>query len=154
MTKDELRVLINRFDSEIPREGASASWFYESYFDAIVVRATERGYLRLGTEFLKAAFAERRQGDCVSDRSELDVDIRYVLSGAHSVQPLHFNRDESLREPEPIHPKTSILTRVSGWIAGLVMLLIAVLITILIVYVVYAAPLGLLAVVDWIAGLF
>jgi len=154
MTNDELRTLISRLDSEIPRDGASARWFHDSYFDAIVVEATKRGYLRLGTEFLKAAFAERRRCDIISDRSELDVDIRYVLSGEQSVWPLHFNRDESLRAPEPVHQRESVVTRAFRWSEAPSVVLVCAFALLIVFLVAYFVPQALMEALDWIAALF
>ena len=61
MDEDKIKAIIKQLDDEVPREGAKV--ILEQYGggpDESQIVANQKGYLRLGVEFLKAAFAKRK----------------------------------------------------------------------------------------------
>jgi len=129
MTEEELRELIDRLDQEIPCDGAVVEWHRNDQSE-VEVTANERGYVRLGIEFLKAAFAELHS--CHPGVPEyLEVDMRYMMSGDTSLWPSWFELEEgtSVSGPgsedrtSPLGPLVGMLTVVLILIAALVVVL-------------------------------
>jgi hypothetical protein len=89
---DGLKRLIGQLDDAVPREGAVVLQHdAEGYDDAhFLLTANRRGYLRLGIEYLKAAFAEHTSA---SHPHRVDVDLSY-MSG---FEDQAFERREDLR---------------------------------------------------------
>jgi len=101
MTEEELRELVERLDREIPCDGAVVEWHRNDQGE-VEVTANERGYVRLGIEFLKAALAELRSYD--PEAPELpEVDVRYMMSGDSSLWPSWFEpkRNAPVAGPGP-----------------------------------------------------
>ena len=88
-----IRSLIRQLDEGVPREGAIVQENVGgSYGDAShVVTANRRGYLRLGVEYLKAAFAEPRSE---VQPHRVDVDLSYIDGSFGSEEPYAFERRE------------------------------------------------------------
>jgi hypothetical protein len=74
---DDLKHLIAQLDAAVPREGAVVLQHdAEGYDDAhFLLTADRRGYLRLGVEYLKAAFAEHTSA---SHPHRVAVDLSYI----------------------------------------------------------------------------
>jgi hypothetical protein len=99
MELDEIERIVDELDKRIPRESARVSLQkYGDESDEAFIVATERGYLRLGVEFLKAGFAphvpaEKNLGE---RPHEIYVDIDYLLTEDSDVHFNYFERREDL----------------------------------------------------------
>jgi hypothetical protein len=107
LSADRIRTLVAELDSEVPREGAFARLVqYGGGPDEAYLVANERGYLRLGIEFLRAAIAPTT-ADAASTRGRvLDIDLDYVLDPDSDVGIDYLERREdlgrSVRSREPM----------------------------------------------------
>src|SRR4051812_14714301 len=82
--------LVSKLDALVPRDGARVSLAqYGGGPDESRVIANQRGYLRLGIEFLKAAFAPH-------EKHLVKADIRYLLTEDSDVSFNWFERRENL----------------------------------------------------------
>jgi len=77
MDHREIKEIISKLDSSIPKEGAEV--IFRS-FGETAVYANREGYLRLGIEFLKQAFNE----------TGLDSDIQYMIDKDSDFSIDHF----------------------------------------------------------------
>jgi hypothetical protein len=95
-----LKRLIRQLDEGVPREGAIVlENSGGSYGDASrVVTANRRGYLRLGVEYLKAAFAAPRSE---VQPHRVDVDLSYIDGSFGSEEPYAFERREDAASVSP-----------------------------------------------------
>lgn len=114
INENELSALIGELDERIGKEGAFVRVEDNEYDGTTIVRANELGYLRLGVEFLKAAYASAPQGSTV--REAVEVDLLYLF-GQDSIC-YTFQR----RESGPITPDqdAEAIESVLGGLAALV----------------------------------
>jgi hypothetical protein len=102
MTEDELSSLIERLDREVPKVGALVKLHqYGGGPDECQVVANRAGYLRLGIEFLKGAFASSINP---KEPSGVRVDVDYLITGDSSVNFDWFERREDLPERSTAPP--------------------------------------------------
>jgi hypothetical protein len=95
MDEDKIKTIIKQLDDEIPRDGAKV--IFEQYGggpDESQIIANHRGYLRLGVEFLKAAYAERKP---ISKKGydAISVDLDYLIAENSTVGFDNFEITES-----------------------------------------------------------
>jgi len=95
MDEDKIKAIIKQLDDEVPREGAKV--ILEQYGggpDESQIVANQKGYLRLGVEFLKAAFAERKS---ISKKGydSIPIDFGYLISENSTVDFDNFEITES-----------------------------------------------------------
>ena len=96
MTDAELVTLIERLDHELPKDHARVRLHqYGGGPDECQVVANRAGYLRLGVEFLKGAFAPSINP---KEPAGVPVTIAYLISGDSSVNFDWFERREDLPE--------------------------------------------------------
>jgi hypothetical protein len=94
MDDSRIQSLITELDEAIPREGAVVRIeYYGGGPDECYAVANRRGYLRLGIEFLRAAYAPER--DATS--RQLAVDLGYVLDPDSEVDIDWLERKEDLQ---------------------------------------------------------
>ena len=92
MDRADLEPIINALDAAVPKDGARVVIRqYGGGPDECAVFANERGYLRLGIEFLKAAYGPPVPGN---NRASVAVDLDYVLHEDSEVQFDWFERGE------------------------------------------------------------
>jgi len=96
INEDELHALIGQLDERIGKEGAIVRLVNE-YDDGTVIVANHLGYLRLGVEFLKAAYVPLKDGADGSD--VIDVDLPYLF-GQRSICYQFGRRENDLPAPE------------------------------------------------------
>jgi hypothetical protein len=93
MEISELNSIVNRLDEDISRENAKVTiQKYGGDLDEAFVVGTPNGYLRLGVEFLKAGLAPHSS----PDKSEIDVDVEYLIDDDSDVQFDYFERKDQL----------------------------------------------------------
>ena len=94
-----IRKSVCDLDEQIPKEGALVQFMAGDAMDDGHVEANQLGYLRLGIEFMTAAFApvRRRSGP---DGGILDIDIEYLASDESEIGFVWFERRETLRAKE------------------------------------------------------
>jgi hypothetical protein len=116
----ELKTLIAKIDGSVPLEGAQVQLSqYGGGPDESRVVANQRGYLRLGIEFLKAAFASE---DSRAPHT-IKADIRYLLSPDSTVGFDWFERREGL---PPMPARESHFTRFIPFIVFPLLVAIAI----------------------------
>jgi hypothetical protein len=94
--------MVAELDAAVPREGARVHLSqYGGGPDESKVIGNQRGYLRLGVEFLRAAFAPPSP----QSPEMIDVNIRYLLTDDSTVGFDWFERREDL--PPPSTERTS-----------------------------------------------
>ncbi|WP_028313241.1 hypothetical protein [Desulfatibacillum aliphaticivorans] len=97
---EKVKDFISSLDESVPKEGAAVRMDqYGGGPDESGIRANQAGYLRLGIEFLKAAYAEpayRDKGGDDVDREYLDVDLEYLVSLESDVNFDSFERTENV----------------------------------------------------------
>jgi hypothetical protein len=110
--------LIAKLDALVPRDGARVSLSqYGGGPDESRVVANRRGYLRLGIEFLRAAFAPHEKQHLVK------ADIRYLLTDDSDVGFNWFERREDLPQATPESRRARIIGPIIGFgFLGLVVL--------------------------------
>jgi len=93
MQTDELSSIVNRLDQDISRENAKVTiQKYGGDLDEAFVVGTPNGYLRLGVEFLKAGLMPHSS----PEKSEIDVDVEYLIDDDSDVQFDYFERKDQL----------------------------------------------------------
>ena len=103
---DGLKRLIRQLDDAVPREGAvvvehDAQGYDDAHF---LLTANRRGYLRLGIEYLKAAFAEHTS---VAHPHRVDVDLSYMAGFEDNA----FERREHVKPASRNSEKIDIRTK-------------------------------------------
>ena len=100
MNLDEIKRVVDELDKAIPKENAKVTiQKYGGDLDEAFMVATERGYLRLGVEFLKGGLtpylsAEKTQG---KRPYEIDVELEYLFAEDSDVHFDYFERTEDIR---------------------------------------------------------
>ena len=129
MDEEKIRETIALLDREIPREGARVRLDqYGGGPDESRIIANKAGFLRLGLELLKAAYAPRERGS-----TSVSVDLDYLLTGDSSIGFDWFER----REPDDEQPSSS------GRLVALVGLTVLAILILLVL-------IGLYVVVRWV----
>ena len=130
---DDARIqqTISWLDDEIPREGARVRLDqYGDGPDESRIIANKLGFLRLGLELLRGAYAPTEQ-----DTDAVTVDIDYLLTADSSIGFDWFER----REPEDEHASSS-----SRFAPVVILSVVAVLALLMLI--------GLVVVVRWLVG--
>ena len=97
---EQIRKLVADLDAAVPREGARVHLSqYGGGPDESKVIANERGYLRLGIEFLRAAFAPSSP----KSAELIDADLDYLLTDDSNVGFDWFERREDLAADTLFH---------------------------------------------------
>jgi len=99
MDREEIEAIIERLDSAIRKEGAAV--LFDQYGggpDESRIVANESGYLRLGIEFLKGAYAEKDPD--VDDGNSISIDLEYLVSPESDVGFDWFERNETIKTVE------------------------------------------------------
>jgi hypothetical protein len=113
MRLDELKRAVDELDKSIPKDNARVSLQrYGGDLDEAFIVATERGYLRLGVEFLKAGLApyvpaERSLGQ---RPYAIDVDLDYLITEDSDVRFDYFERSEDV----------TVKTYQESWVDGII----------------------------------
>jgi hypothetical protein len=121
---EQIKKMVADLDAAVPRDGARV---YLSQYgggpDESKVVANQRGYLRLGIEFLRAAFAQPSP----KAQEQIQADLRYLLTDDSTVGFDWFERREDLfsgiqtkRKPSRFVPAIIVL----GLIASLILAII------------------------------
>jgi len=109
--QQQIQEAIDLLDSSIPREGARVKLHqYGGGPDEGQVIANEAGFLRLGIEFLKAAFAAP---DSRGEPNAVNVDIDYLVTEDSSINFDWFERQD-LPSAEPTSPGSRIVPVLIG----------------------------------------
>lgn len=95
MELDEIEKIIEQLDRDIPKEDAAVRLEYCEPND-LSVTATQNGYLRIGIEFLKAAFAPQEYND--SESRLIKVDTDYLVTEDSSTDFSSFERVDKIVE--------------------------------------------------------
>lgn len=133
MDKERIQDAIALLEREVPREGARVNLHqYGGGPDEGQVIANETGYLRLGIEFLKAAFAPAEPNRA----NTVQVDIAYLMTPDSDMNFDWFERREPSRDDRAASKGRLIPT-----------LLLSALVATAIL-----AIIGLVATVRWLAG--
>lgn len=112
--------LISELDAAVPKEGARVRLCqYGGGADESRVTATRQGYLRLGVEFLRAAYAAP-SGDAPT---QIRVDLDYLLTEDSDIGFDWFERVESLPGPDSTSSGSSFWAAVFGIAAGVCFLI-------------------------------
>ena len=133
---DECRVreAIDVLDAEVPRTGARVRLHqYGGCPDEGQIVANETGYLRLGVEFLKAAFAPPGQN---REPAGIKVDIAYLLTSDSSINFDWFERRQVPIPERPFSTSRFVPIIVIGGLAAFALL----------------ALIGVITVVRWLAA--
>ena len=134
MTEEEINSLVNKLDGQVPKEGAVIELKqYGGGPDESKMTANRAGYLRLGIEFLKAAFKQPSG----KDPYVIEVDIQYLLSDDSDVGFDWFERREELKQPGV--EKSSLAKKILSVCLGFVCLGVVAL-----------AVIGAVSVVQWL----
>jgi len=99
MKPDEIRRIVDELDKSISKENARVSLqrYGGEVEDAFIV-ATERGYLRLGVEFLKAGIAPYASPDKTLGKRPfaIEVELDYLITEDSDVNFDYFERCEDV----------------------------------------------------------
>lgn len=79
---DDVKKLVEQLDDLVPKQGAEVALTQYGAADESQVVANERGYLRLGIEFMKLAYAEKRDKD---SPDLVSLDVEYLVVPGSSV---------------------------------------------------------------------
>jgi hypothetical protein len=96
MDREEIKATIHQLDVAIDKEGAAVQFHqYGGGPDESKIVANEAGYLRLGVEFLKSAYAEKDHD--VDDGNSIPVDLEYLISPESDIGFDWFERNETIK---------------------------------------------------------
>lgn len=96
MDERELQSIIASLDAAVEKDCAVVRLHqYGGGPDESQITANETGYLRLGIEFLKAAFTEKDAS--LDDGNSIEIDLEYMISDDSDIGFDWFERDESLK---------------------------------------------------------
>jgi hypothetical protein len=114
---DRVRALVQELDAAVPRDGRAAIT-QDAEYGSTIVTANQLGFLRLGVELLKAAYALPKK-DGLPD--EVDIDLGY-LAGLENVG-YSFARREDLELRQPLGQGATISpeelpSAVSRWLSN------------------------------------
>jgi hypothetical protein len=124
MDQDKLKQLISDLDQTVPKENArvSLSRYVGDISESMIV-GNEHGYLRLGIEFLKAAFAPPSTELVKKDPYAIDVELDYLLTEDSDIQFDWFQRREDI--PVQEEASQSWLDKLIPWgCLGLILLIL------------------------------
>ena len=121
---EQIQKMVAELDAAVPRDGARV---YLSQYgggpDESKVVGNQRGYLRLGIEFLRAAFAPPSP----KSQEQIDADLRYLLTEDSTVGFDWFERREDLttgtqaeRKPSRLGRAFVVLVVLSGIILAII----------------------------------
>lgn len=95
MNDIEIERVIESLDKEVPQDGAKVRFFqYGGGPDESAIHANKIGYLRLGIEFLKAAFAPQEKS---GHPNAIKVSLDYLCDPESDVSFNAFERQEDLK---------------------------------------------------------
>lgn len=95
---NEIKNIVDGLDKRVSRDGARVQFdIYGGGSDEGRVQANQKGYLRLGIEFLKAAFAPPPK-DIRDPDNIVDVDIDYLTNKDAPIQFDWFERRDDIPE--------------------------------------------------------
>jgi hypothetical protein len=118
---EEISSLVSELDRKVPQQGAVVELKqYGGGPDESKVIANQLGYLRLGIEFLKAAFKQPSE----KNPDAIEVDLRYLLSDDSDVGFDQFERREDMKERQI--EKTSAIPAVVGCCLAILLLAVVV----------------------------
>lgn len=126
--------MLGQLNDAIPREGHVEVFTNADEGDSTLLRANKLGYLRLGVEFLKAAYAHPAHGQ---SHEWVDVDLGY-LTGLER-HCYSFERREDVWSP--IHEEST--NPISGSVGGLIGL-----------FLLASLVIGAFSILRWVSGLF
>jgi len=128
---EEISSLVTELDGKVPKEGAVVELKQHGGGpDESRVTANRLGYLRLGIEFLKAAFKQPSE----KNPNVIEVDLRYLLSDDSDVGFDWFERREDMKIRQ---------VEKSSWVPGFVGVVLALVLLALIVV-------GAFSVIKWL----
>jgi hypothetical protein len=134
ISDDEIQQIIARLDVIVPREGATVIFSQcGGGPDESKVRANAQGYLRLGLELMKGAYAQAKDKE---NASLIAVDIGYLVDDRSDVM---FDTFERAEIPE-------MLPRAPGGVSKMTLGFYAILIILLIFF----AVVGMVTVKQWL----
>lgn len=135
MNDRQIQDAIASLDQEVPRDQARVAFHqYGGGPDEGMMIANQTGFLRLGVELLKAAYAPI---EGTGESGTVKIDIAYLVTSDSTIGFNWFERRKHLEEPEPV-PKTP------RFIPALVLSVLAA--------GVILAVIGLFAVLRWLAA--
>jgi hypothetical protein len=128
-----IETLVSELDNEVPREGAFARLVqYGGGPDESYLVANERGFLRLGIEFLRASVAPQRQRGRNGGQI-LDIELDYVLDPDAEIGIDNLERRDPFEPDAPVANPTTWpervrvtlivlagLAAIAVWLVGLV----------------------------------
>jgi hypothetical protein len=99
MNEQKVRAAIELLEHEVPVTGGRVRFHqYGGGPDESQVVANQSGFLRLGIEFLKAAFVS---ADLAENPHVIDVSLDYLVTDDSSISFNWFERREDLPQPSP-----------------------------------------------------
>ncbi len=105
--QDKFKQLINELDESVSKDEAKVTFSqYGGDNSEAMIVGNQQGYLRLGIEFLKAAFAPSHSELAKKDPHAIDVNLDYLLTEDSDIQFDWFQR----REDIPVKEEAS-----NGW---------------------------------------
>jgi hypothetical protein len=121
---EQIKKMVAELDAAVPRDGARVHLSqYGGGPDESKVVGNQRGYLRLGIEFLRAAFAP----PTTKSQEQIDADLRYLLTEDSTVGFDWFERREDLttttqaeRKPSRFAPAIITLVLICGLILAII----------------------------------
>jgi hypothetical protein len=108
-----IQSLTKQLDEAVPREGHVEVVQDPNDLDYTLVRANQLGYLRLGIEFLKAAYAPPESG---GKGTLLRLDLKYLEGFEH--QFYSFERREDVWSPIWSEEPASTISQIVGVLFG------------------------------------
>jgi hypothetical protein len=121
---EQIKKMVTELDLAVPREGARVHLSqYGGGPDESKVVGNQRGYLRFGIEFLRAAFAP----PSAKSEAMIDADLRYLLTEDSDFGFDWFERREDLptgiqaeQKPRRFVPAIITLVLISGLILAII----------------------------------
>ena len=97
MNDQEIKELVDKLDSAASKDNATVKINFLGHSDeGTIMYATKSGYLRLGIEFMKGAFAEKDNNDREDDSITIDLD--YLISKDSDIHLDDFERNKNISQ--------------------------------------------------------
>jgi hypothetical protein len=127
MESERIKSLVHELDAAISRDDARIGFYtYGGDVDESFVQGNEKGYLRLGVEFLKGGLSPRDL-----TRAETKVDLRYLISDDSDLSFHYFEvSEEKVREDNHSWKDDLIVYSILGILVSILILAVVGLVSI------------------------
>lgn len=87
LDEERIKKLIDELDGSVSKDGAAVQFnMYGGGHDESFIQANKQGYLRLGIEFLKAAYSSKVKAKEKENQNIIETDINYLTTNDSEIR--------------------------------------------------------------------